>query len=86
MIDKIRDLEGQVAESLLDSGPITLKRLDSSKVILQIPVITENYKQHLDYDKVKVLSDLDATEYQGRILKLHEKSELTDTEDGEVQR
>jgi hypothetical protein len=42
MIDTIRDREGQLTESRLDSAPI--KSLDSSKFILQIPVITENYK------------------------------------------
>jgi hypothetical protein len=42
MIDKIRDREGQLAESRLGTAPI--KRFDSAKFILQIPVITENYK------------------------------------------
>jgi hypothetical protein len=54
MINKIRDIEEQLTESRLDTEPI--KSLNSSKFILQIPGITENYKQHLD--KVKVLSDL----------------------------
>ncbi len=76
MIGKIRDLEAQIAESRLNTAPA--KSLDPSKFILQIPGITENYKQHLDFGKVKVLSNRNALEYKGRILKPHEKAELTD--------
>ena len=32
---------------------------------IQIPVIKENYKLHLDFGEVKGLSDLDSTEYHG---------------------
>jgi hypothetical protein len=76
MIGKIRDLEAQIAESRLNTEPD--KILDPSKLILQIPGITESYKQHLDFGKVKVLSNRNALEYKGRILKPHEKAELTD--------
>jgi uncharacterized coiled-coil protein SlyX len=77
MIDKIRDLEERLAESCSDPAPI--KNLETSKFILQIPAITENYKDHMDFGKVAVLSDLDATEYHGsKILKPNEKAELTD--------
>ena len=77
MIDKIRDLEGQIAESRLNPEPI--KSLNTPQFILQIPGIKENYKQHLDFGEVKVLSALDATEYHGsKILKPNEKAELTD--------
>ncbi len=76
MIDKIRDLEAQIAESRLDTASVEI--LDPSKFILQIPGITENYKQHLDFGKVKVLPNRNALEYKGRTLKPHEKAELTD--------
>ncbi len=68
MVDKIRDLEEQLAESRLNPEPI--KRLNTPKFILQIPGMKENYKPHLDIGEVKGLSDLDATEYNGsKILK-----------------
>ena len=62
MIEKIRDLEEQLTESCSDPAPI--KSLETSKFILQIPAITENYKPHMNFDKVAVLSDLDATGVQ----------------------
>ena len=75
MIEKIKDLEEQLSESCSD--PVPIKSLETSKFILQIPDITENYKPHMDFDKVAVLSDLDATEYNGsKILKPNEKAVL----------
>jgi hypothetical protein len=74
---KIRDLEQQLAESRLN--PESIKNLNTPKFTLQIPVIKENYKLHLDFGEVKGLSDLESTEYHGsKILKPNEKTELTD--------
>jgi hypothetical protein len=57
MVEEIRDLKTQITTSRMDTTPV--KNLDPSKFILQIPDITENYKQHFDFGKVKVLSSLE---------------------------
>jgi len=60
----------------MDTAPA--KSLDPSKFILQIPDIKENYKQHLDIGKVKLLSNRSSLEYKGRILKPQERADLID--------
>jgi hypothetical protein len=74
MIDKIRGLEEKIATSRMDTVPS--KNLEPSRFILQIPGITENYKQHLDFGKVKTLSNRSSLEYKGRILKSQERVDL----------
>ena len=51
---------------------------EPSKFILQIPGITENYNQHLDFGKVKTLSNRSSLKYKGRILKSQERVDLID--------
>jgi hypothetical protein len=60
----------------MDTAPA--KSLDPSKFILQIPDIKENYMQHLDFGKVKLLSNHSSLEYKGRILKPQERADLID--------
>ena len=74
MIDKIRGLEEKIAASRMDT--VSFKNPEPSKFILQIPGITENYKQHLDFGKVKTLSNRSSLEYKGRILKSQERVDL----------
>jgi hypothetical protein len=74
MIDKIRGLEEKIAASQMDT--VSFKNPEPSKFILQIPGITENYKQHLDFGKVKTLSNRSSLEYKGRILKSQERVDL----------
>jgi hypothetical protein len=76
MVEEIRELKARIATSWMDTAPD--KSLDPSKFILQIPDIKENYKQHLDFDKVKLLSNRSSLEYKGRILKPQERADLID--------
>jgi hypothetical protein len=76
MVEEIRDLKAQIALSRMDTAPA--KSLGPSKFILQIPDIKENNKQHLDFGKVKVLSNRSSLEYKGRIFKPQERADLTD--------
>jgi hypothetical protein len=74
MIDKIRGLEEKIAASRMDT--VSFKNPEPSKFILQIPGITENYKQHLDFGKVKTLSNRSSLKYKRRILKSQERVDL----------
>jgi hypothetical protein len=76
MVEEIRDLKTQIVTSRMDTAPA--KSLDPSKFILQIPDIKDNYKQHLDIGKVKLLSNRSSLKYKGRILKPQERSDLID--------
>ena len=53
---------------------------------IQIPVIKENYKLHLDFGEVKGLSDLDSTEYHGSKIPQAELEGRTHWQDSEVER
>ena len=76
MVEEIRELKAQIAASRMDTAPD--KSLDPSKFILQIPDIRENYKEHLDFGKVELLSNRSSLEYKGRILKPQERADLID--------